>query len=176
FWDRRNFNGQGRLRSEDGRTTVRGACVRATAAFRSARSRLSRPGHQARSTRIATWLTATLLLAACSGTQHKPAAGAVDLLIQGGTLFDGSDSPARTADVAVSGDRIIEVGPDLAGRYRAARTIDARGLVVAPGFIDPHTHPSSHIRSPDPRVRRNLPWLHQGVSTIFIGIDGGGTP
>ena len=137
---------------------------------------MSRPGHQARSTRIATWLTATLLLAACSGTQHKPAAGAVDLLIQGGTLFDGSDSPARTADVAVSGDRIIEVGPDLAGRYRAARTIDARGLVVAPGFIDPHTHPSSHIRSPDPRVRRNLPWLHQGVSTIFIGIDGGGTP
>ena len=134
------------------------------------------PGHQARLARITAWLTATLLLSACSGTQLAPSGAAADILIEGGTLFDGSDSPARTADVAISGDRIIEVGPGLAGRYRAARTIDARGLVVAPGFIDPHTHPFSHIRSPDPQVRRNLPWLHQGVSTIFIGIDGGGTP
>lgn len=134
------------------------------------------PGHQARLARITAWLTATLLLSACSGTQPAPSGAAADILIEGGTLFDGSDSPARTADVAISGDRIIEVGPGLAGRYRAARTIDARGLVVAPGFIDPHTHPFSHIRSPDPQVRRNLPWLHQGVSTIFIGIDGGGTP
>ncbi|MGO1541073.1 MAG: N-acyl-D-amino-acid deacylase family protein [Luteimonas sp.] len=126
--------------------------------------------------RITAWLAATLLLSACSGTQPAPSGAAADILIEGGTLFDGSDSPARTADVAISGDRIIEVGPGLAGRYRAARTIDARGLVVAPGFIDPHTHPFSHIRSPDPQVRRNLPWLHQGVSTIFIGIDGGGTP
>ena len=134
------------------------------------------PGHQARLARITAWLTATLLLSACSGTQLAPSGAAADILIEGGTLFDGSDSPARTADVAISGDRIVEVGPGLAGRYRAARTIDARGLVVAPGFIDPHTHPFSHIRSPDPQVRRNLPWLHQGVSTIFIGIDGGGTP
>ena len=134
------------------------------------------PGHQARLARITAWLAATLLLSACSGTQLAPSGAAADILIEGGTLFDGSDSPARTADVAISGDRIIEVGPGLAGRYRAARTIDARGLVVAPGFIDPHTHPFSHIRSPDPQVRRNLPWLHQGVSTIFIGIDGGGTP
>ena len=134
------------------------------------------PGHQARLARITAWLTATLLLSACSGAQPAPSGAAADILIEGGTLFDGSDSPARTADVAISGDRIIEVGPGLAGRYRAARTIDARGLVVAPGFIDPHTHPFSHIRSPDPQVRRNLPWLHQGVSTIFIGIDGGGTP
>ena len=134
------------------------------------------PGHQTRLARITAWLTATLLLSACSGAQPAPSGAAADILIEGGTLFDGSDSPARTADVAISGDRIIEVGPGLAGRYRAARTIDARGLVVAPGFIDPHTHPFSHIRSPDPQVRRNLPWLHQGVSTIFIGIDGGGTP
>lgn len=137
---------------------------------------MSPPGHQARLARITAWLAATLLLSACSGTQPAPSGAAADILIEGGTLFDGSDSPARTADVAISGDRIIEVGPGLAGRYRAARTIDARGLVVAPGFIDPHTHPFSHIRSPDPQVRRNLPWLHQGVSTIFIGIDGGGTP
>ena len=96
---------------------------------------MSRPGHQARSTRIATWLTATLLLAACSGTQHKPAAGAVDLLIQGGTLFDGSDSPARTADVAVSGDRIIDVGPDLAGDYQIQKVVNGVAQPVAQSYV-----------------------------------------
>lgn len=135
-----------------------------------------RPCLPARTARAATWAAAALLLTSCLGHRLDPAAGTVDLIISGGTVFDGSDGPGRTADVAIAADRIVDVGPDLAGRYRAARTIDARGLVVAPGFIDPHTHPFSHIRSPDPQVRRNLPWLYQGVSTIFIGIDGGGTP
>ncbi|MGY0561073.1 N-acyl-D-amino-acid deacylase family protein [Luteimonas sp. A277] len=129
-----------------------------------------------RSCGLAAWLTVALLLTACFEVRQEPAAGTVDLIIAGGTLFDGSDSPGRSTDVAITGDRIVEVGPHLAGRYQAARTIDARGLIVAPGFIDPHTHPSTYIRSPDPQARRNLPWLHQGVSTIFIGIDGGGTP
>lgn len=137
---------------------------------------MSRPRRPARTARPAGLLAATLLLTACSGLHPAPSAGTADLLIAGGTVFDGSDNPARTADIAIAGDRVVEVGRDLEGRYRAARTIDARGMIVAPGFIDPHTHPSSHIRSPDPQVRRNLPWLYQGVSTIFIGVDGGGTP
>lgn len=136
--------------------------------------RLPRP---ARATRAAAWLAAALLSTACAAQRlQAPSPGPVDLLIAGGTVFDGSDSPGFVADIAVAGDRIVEVGVGLATRYRAQRTIDAHGLVVAPGFIDPHTHPFSHIRSPDPQVRRNLPWLYQGVSTIFIGIDGGGTP
>ena len=137
---------------------------------------MSRSFQQVPITRLAGCLTALALLAGCSGGQPLPTDASADVLIIGGTLFDGGDSPAREADVAIAGDRILEVGPGLARRYRATRTIDARGLVVAPGFIDPHTHPFSHIRSPDPLIRRNLPWLHQGVSTIFIGIDGGGTP
>lgn len=104
-----------------------------------------------------------------------PAREAVDVLITGGLVFDGHDRPGRTLDVALDGDRIVEVGESLAARYDAARTIDASGRIVAPGFIDPHTHPERYIRSDDRAARRTLPWLHQGVSTIFIGIDGGGS-
>ena len=62
------------------------------------------------------------------------------------------------------------------GRYTAARVIDAKGMIVAPGFIDPHTHADSFLRSPDKAVRVNAAWLHQGVSTVMIGVDGNGTP
>lgn len=138
---------------------------------------MSTPFLPVRAAGIAIGLIAALVSVACSGPGQAGDSGdAVDVLIVGGTLFDGSDSPGQAADIAVSGDRIVDVGPGLAGRYRAGRTIDAEGLVVAPGFIDPHTHPYTYIRSPEAQVRRNLPWLHQGVSTIFIGIDGGGTP
>src|SRR5690606_26055160 len=111
-----------------------------------------------------------------SSADSGPTRQAADVLITGGLVFDGHDTPGRATDVVLSGDRIVEIGENLAGRYDAARIIDATGKVVAPGFIDPHTHPESYIRSSDRDVRRNLPWLHQGVSTVFIGIDGGGTP
>src|SRR5437867_9273813 len=57
-----------------------------------------------------------------------------DTRFTGGTVIDGTGTPGRRADVGITGDRIAAVG-DLSGRT-AARTIDARGLVVAPGFID----------------------------------------
>src|SRR5690606_5787896 len=123
-----------------------------------------------------------LLLAGCASRPQPQQPSAVearneaDTLIHGGLLFDGGDGPGRSADIAIRGDRILEVGPGLRRRYRAAREIDASGHVVSPGLIDPHTHPDTYLRSQDPAMRRLLPWLHQGVSTIFIGIDGGGTP
>ena len=49
-------------------------------------------------------------------------------------------------------------------------------MIIAPGFIDVHTHPEDFIRSPDPAKRLNAPWLMQGVSTVFAGVDGWGTP
>src|SRR3569623_1512318 len=70
----------------------------------------------------------------------------VDLLIKGGTVYTGSDAPF-TGDVAVSGDHIVAVGPQLT--VPAARTLAAHGMIVAPGFIAPHTHMGHDLASTD---------------------------
>jgi len=60
-----------------------------------------------------------------------------DLVIRGGLIVDGTGAPGRRGDVAVQEGRLVEVGTVVG---RGAREIEADGLVVAPGFIDPHTH------------------------------------
>jgi N-acyl-D-aspartate/D-glutamate deacylase len=65
-----------------------------------------------------------------------------DLLIRNGAVIDGTGAPVRRADVAIAGGRIVEIGKVTGG---AKRTIDAEGLAVAPGFIDPHTHYDAQI-------------------------------
>lgn len=95
----------------------------------------------------------------------------VDLLIRGGTVYTGSDAPF-VGDVAIVGDRIVAVRPHLV--VRAVREIDATGLIVAPGFIDPHTHMADDLASDDPAKRLIPMFLLQGVTTAFIGNDGGG--
>jgi N-acyl-D-aspartate/D-glutamate deacylase len=95
-----------------------------------------------------------------------------DVVIKGGTIYPGDAAPFR-GDVAISGDRIVYVGPNARGR--AAKVIDAQGLIVAPGFIDPHTHAGDALASSDPAARLVLPFLTQGVTTAFIGVDGGGS-
>jgi len=97
----------------------------------------------------------------------------VDLLIRGGTVYSGASAP-QVEDVAVHGERIVAVGPHLA--VPAARVIDARGMVVAPGFIDPHTHVGDQLASEDGRTRLIPAFLLQGVTTAFVGNDGGGAP
>ena len=97
----------------------------------------------------------------------------VDLLIRGGIVYSGFGAPF-VGDVAVVGDRLRAVGPG--PRVSAKRIIDARGLIVAPGFIDPHTHLGDHLASDDARTRLIASFLMQGVTTAFIGNDGGGDP
>src|SRR5258706_7795355 len=86
------------------------------------------------------------------------------LLIRNGTVVDGSGAPARAADVAVEGDRIAAVGPGLAGE--AERVIDAKGLMVAPGFIDIHSH-SDLVYDKCPSAESKV---RQGVTTEVVGM------
>jgi N-acyl-D-aspartate/D-glutamate deacylase len=111
------------------------------------------------------------LLIAASAFSLGAAPAPVDLLIRGGTVFTGSGAPF-VGDVAVSGDRIHAVGRRLS--LPARRTIDARGMIVAPGFIDPHTHAGEQLAADDPQVRLIPGFLKQGVTTAFIGNDGRG--
>jgi len=87
-----------------------------------------------------------------------------DLMIEGGTLIDGTGAQRRRADVAVSAGRIVAVG-DLTGQA-AREHEDARGLVVAPGFIDVHTH-DDRLLLDAPRGAH--PKLSQGVTTVVTG-------
>lgn len=95
----------------------------------------------------------------------------VDLLIVHGQLVDGSGKRPRPADVGIRGDRIVFVGNAGKSHITASRTIDAAGLVVAPGFIDPHTHTLADLT--DEKRKANEPFLLQGVTTVITGNDGG---
>jgi N-acyl-D-aspartate/D-glutamate deacylase len=90
-----------------------------------------------------------------------------DLVIRNGTVVDGSGGPSRTADIAIEGDRITEVG-DGVGRGR--RELDADGLIVTPGFVDPHTHYDGQATW-DPYL---APSSHHGVTTVAMGNCGVG--
>ncbi|MBT4497342.1 MAG: amidohydrolase family protein [Gemmatimonadetes bacterium] len=89
-----------------------------------------------------------------------------DILIENGTVMDGTGKPGGPADVIIRGDRIEDVGhfPEAS----ATRVIDARGMVVAPGFIDSHTHLDFFLPSPrHPEVMER--WARQGVTTLVTG-------
>lgn len=96
----------------------------------------------------------------------------VDVLIRGGTVIDGTGSAGRKADVGIRGDQIVFVGNAASKRVTGTKVIDATGLIVAPGFIDPHTHTGGDLSSPE--RKSNLPYLMQGVTTVMNNNDGGG--
>ena len=88
-----------------------------------------------------------------------------DFVLQGGTLIDGTGAPARQADVAVAGGKIVAVGRFAV--HPETRFIDMSSHVVAPGFIDLHSHSDSGITQPSTRLNQN--YLTQGVTTIVTG-------
>lgn len=93
-----------------------------------------------------------------------------DVLLRDGWLCDGSDAPLRRGGIALRGNRIVAVG-DLDG-WSAAREIDVAGQVIAPGFIDVHSHAGDGL------ARRGLHGAHallaQGITTVVVNPDGGG--
>ena len=115
-------------------------------------------------------LAAAAVAALCGGAARaQPAA---DLLLAGGLVHDGSGGPPVRRDVGVTGDRISFVGDAAAAGLDAAVVVDVGGLMVTPGFIDMH----SHAELTEDYGRDALPFLHQGITTVAIGLDGGGTP
>jgi N-acyl-D-aspartate/D-glutamate deacylase len=119
---------------------------------------------------MAGWLLGALLFAVAPPLSAGRDPVEADVVLTGGTLHDGTGAPGRAGDLAIRGDRIVAVGSfAVAGK---PRRIDATGLVLAPGFIDLHTH--SDLPLQRKKTRGNLCYLHQGVTTVVTGNCGFG--
>jgi len=109
-------------------------------------------------------------IASCASlSSNSPA---IDYLITGGTVFSGEEGDTgRTLDIGIDDGEIVFVGASN-DQIEAKRIIDAKGLIVSPGFIDPHTHALDDLLSEYQNRLDN--YLTQGVTTVFTGNDGYG--
>jgi len=101
-----------------------------------------------------------LLGLAAFGSRSQPSR--YDLVVTGGTVVDGTGRAAYAADIAIKDGRIVSIGR--IGRTAAREAVDARGLTVAPGFIDVHTHADDLAEHP-----RAENFVRMGVTTIVAG-------
>ncbi|MEQ8789921.1 MAG: D-aminoacylase [Pirellulaceae bacterium] len=114
--------------------------------------------------------TALLLLTALAADAEPKGPVEADLVIRGATIHDGSGQDAVVADVAVRGRRIVAVGEfEVRGE---PREIEAAGMIVAPGFIDLHSHSDRTIT--EEKTRGNVNFLMQGCTSVLTGNCGGG--
>ena len=109
-------------------------------------------------------ISLSFYLAACTPSTSY------DILIVGAEVYDGSGSEAMQQDIGIWADTIAFIGKASPTRVTANRIIDATGLVLCPGFIDPHTHTTSDLS--DSVRSQQLNYLFQGVTTVFTGNDG----
>ena len=94
-----------------------------------------------------------------------------DHVLRGGMVYDGTGQEPLKADVAIKGDRIVAIGPNLVVNDKA-KALDVTGLIITPGFIDLHTHSDAAITQPG--TRNNVNYVMQGVTTIVTGNCGMG--
>ena len=124
---------------------------------------------------IASFATVVVLLGAAACGPSAPPPAPIDVLVANARVIDGTGGPARDGAVAIAGGRIVEV-LDAAGAQaatgRATRVIDARGHVVAPGFIDMHSHSDMPLVT-DGNAQSKI---RQGVTTEVIGESGSIAP
>lgn len=118
--------------------------------------------------RIAATISIFLLLAGCVPPEQQ---SEYDTVITNGKVLDGTGNPWFYADIAISGNEIARIGRP--GSLAAQDTINAQGNYVTPGFIDPHSHAGSGLTDPD--LSKAKPLLKQGITTVFINPDGGGS-
>ncbi len=123
-------------------------------------------------------LIVSLVFLGCSAPAQR---GGFDVLITGGTIYDGTSREPYVADIGIIADKIVAIG-DLSGET-AKKTIDAKGLIVTPGFIDVHNHSDlvflfagkkRYLALITPAWKGNYNYLTQGVTTIVTGLCGGG--
>ena len=98
----------------------------------------------------------------------------LDVLIINGQVFIGDNKPSKALNIGIKNDRIVYIDDDTSTVPNAELIIDAEGKMITPGFIDPHTHSLGDLKSTD--KNSNINYLQQGVTTVFNGNDGGGTP
>jgi N-acyl-D-amino-acid deacylase len=116
-------------------------------------------------------LVAAVLLAAVVGGMAEPAQPErYDVLIRNARVMDGTANPWLRGDIGITGDRITAVGR-LTGAT-AAHVIDARDRIVAPGFIDVHSHAGDGLRTD--ALHQGQPLIAQGITTVIANPDGGG--
>src|SRR5512137_3069020 len=120
----------------------------------------------ARLARAALW-SAAIVLACLAVAPRAQDTGGFEIVLRGGRIVDGTGNPWFRADLAIRGDAIVAIAPAIDGP--AARVIDVTGMVVAPGFIDIHTHARRGIFE----VPTADNYTRQGVTTILEGPDGG---
>jgi N-acyl-D-amino-acid deacylase len=114
-------------------------------------------------------LAAGLVATSCADivlAQQNPPINSYDLILRNARIVDGTGSPWYRADIAIRGDAIAQIGPSISGP--ATRVVDVSDLIVAPGFIDIHTHALRAIF----QVPTADNYVRQGVTSVMVGPDG----
>lgn len=122
------------------------------------------------------WLFIIFLMANWPTSSRAQKVQKLDFLIKNAWVFDGESDDSVLLNIGIRENRIVYVGNKIMEEnFVADRIIEAGGLFLAPGFIDPHTHYDYLLNSNDRTERANLPCISQGVTTVVLGNDGGGS-